>query len=441
MTNRPTKTASSTPPPGRKSTTRPNTDGAVLPVTNPLDLWYLCQKAGYAEKYPLKNSNGSPMYQRTVTQWVRKDGEFFGWHFPYYGEVGFDMTRSPPRAIMSRKDGNRPSRMPLSQYESLIDRYSVLQSTKVGVIDALLTKQYLEDNLSPADFERANQIVQVARTDIFGKTTGSRRIQVPGLLRIPDVIRVKDRLAKGAERYAPGNLEFVIEMKFSGDSLSAEQDRDYRKIAGGDSGKFRLMNTGTCKIERQRRRGWLEEARRTEPVFKDVRVSGPVPTARAMALQDSVGEISLLIGDIEEEHQKVRRILQPASIPANVPQMHAVDPAADRRTEEQHQHTRTSLELALAAPMAAAAVGTAIVGGSTLLTGGVTLGEGATVVATQSGGKLIQFPVGRIVAGTAANAAIFEAAAAPTQSGAGALTTSSEVFDIYAPMNLVYIDE
>uniref|UniRef100_C5CNC8 Uncharacterized protein n=1 Tax=Variovorax paradoxus (strain S110) TaxID=543728 RepID=C5CNC8_VARPS len=76
------KTASPNPSPGRKSTTRPSTEGTILPVTNPLDLWYLCQKAGYAEKYPLKNSNGSPMYQRTVTQWVRKDGEFFGWHFP-----------------------------------------------------------------------------------------------------------------------------------------------------------------------------------------------------------------------------------------------------------------------------------------------------------------------------------------------------------------------
>lgn len=431
----PPKTASSNPSPGRKSTTRPSTEGTILPVTNPLDLWYLCQKAGYAEKYPLKNSSGSPMYQRTVTQWVRKDGEFFGWHFPYYGEVGFDMTRSPPRAIMSKRDGNRPSRMPLSQYEFLVDRFAVLNTGKVGVVDALLTKQYLEDNLSPEDFERANRMVRVARDSLFGPK--SRRVKIPGLLRIPDVIRVKDRFAKGAARYAPANLEFVIEMKFEGDSMSDEQRISYLMIAGRDT-KLRLLNTGVCKIERHRRRGWLEEARKTEPVFKDVHVTSP-SSARALALQQSIGEMSLLIGDIEQEHAKVRRVFQPQPIPADVPQMRPVDPAAERRAQEQREHQRAPLELSLAAPMAAAAAGTIAVAGSTLLAGGSTLGEGASIVAAQSG-KLIRFPVGRVAVGTAAaNAAIFEAAAKPAASMATG--ASGEAFDIYAPIHLVYIDE
>ena len=376
------------------------------------------------------------MYQRTVTQWVRKDGEFFGWHFPYYGEVGFDMTRSPPRAIMSKRDDNRPSRMPLSQYEFLVDRFAVLNTGKVGVVDALLTKQYLEDNLSPEDFERANRMVQVARDSLFGPKRG--RVKIPGLLRIPDVIRVKDRFAKGAARYAPGNLEFVIEMKFEGDRLTNDQALDYRRIAGGSRDKLRLLHTRVCKIERHRRRGWLEKARETEPVFKDVHVTGP-SSARALALQQSIGELSLLIGDIEQEHAKVRRVFQPQPIPADVPQMRPMDPAAERRAQEQREHQRATLELSLAAPMAGAAVGTIAVAGSTLLAGGSTLGEGASIIAAQSG-KLIRFPVGRVAVGTAAaNAAIFEAAAKPTASTATG--ASGEAFDIYAPIHLVYIDE
>ncbi|MCR6480954.1 hypothetical protein NU688_32690 [Variovorax sp. ZS18.2.2] len=419
----------------------------MLPVTNPLDLWYLCQKASYAEKFPLRNSKGTPMYQRTVTQWIRMDGAFFNWHFPYYGEVGFDMTRSPPQAIMSMKEPDRPSRMPLSQYEYLVDNYSLLRKLhgqgSVGLMDLILTKQYLEDNLAPEDFERVNQMVEIARTNYIGekKVTLDERIKgrrkIRGLLRIPDVIRVHDWSITGTARFAPGNLAFVIEMKFGEDRLSERQARDYLRIASGDKLKFRLLSTSVCKVESRRRREWLEKARNTEPVFKSVRVSGPPVTTRLMALQDSAAEWALLVYEIEQEHGKVRRILEPPPLPAGTPVMRAWDPAEDRRIQEQKRRGVASIELALNAPLAAAAAGTAVAG-TILLAGGAGLGEGVTVVVTQTG-KVIQFPAGRIAVGAAAaNSAIYQAAAAPMPSDTP--DVSREPYDFNAPHSLVYIE-
>ena len=431
----PPRSTPGTPKTGRTSTTRKETEGEVLPVTNPMDLWYLCQKASYAEQFPLRNSKGHPMYQRTVTQWVRKDGQFFQWHFPYYGEVGFDMTQSPPQAIMSLNEADRPSTMPLSRYESIISRY-LLNSTGIGIDEPLLTKDFLEDNLSPEDFRRAGKMVEVAGENLFGILRPARQ-RVEGLLRIPDIVRVTDWSIKGADRYKPENLAFVIEMKFGEDKMKWGQITDYRKIAGNDPDKLRLLETRVCKVERGRRREWLEAARRTEPVFRNVRVGGPPSrTARAIALEEAIGEYSLLMDDIEAEHRKVRRLLQPEPIPADTPQMRAWDPERERQAEQQRQRARASMELALGAPLAAAAVGTLVIGGGTLLGGGAVLGEGATVTATQTG-KLIQFPLGRVVAGAAANAAAYQAAAAPADQPAA----SVPVYDPYAPRWLVYIDE
>ncbi|MGK6520298.1 hypothetical protein AB6S00_011525 [Enterobacter hormaechei] len=64
----------------------------MQPVTNPLDLWYLCEKINYALSNPLIDKDGSRQYQRVVTRIIRKENEFFDFHHPYIGECGYDMT-------------------------------------------------------------------------------------------------------------------------------------------------------------------------------------------------------------------------------------------------------------------------------------------------------------------------------------------------------------
>lgn len=59
------------------TTTKPSATGTVQPVTNPLDLWYLCEKINYAIKYPVIDKDGSRQYQRVVTRIIRKENEFF----------------------------------------------------------------------------------------------------------------------------------------------------------------------------------------------------------------------------------------------------------------------------------------------------------------------------------------------------------------------------
>jgi len=101
-----------------RGSTKPDASGQVLPVTNPLDLWYLCEKARYASANPYRRANDeAPMYQRTVALMIRADNELFEYRWPYCAEVGYDMTRTPPAPIMSKRQPHRPSSFPLSQYK------------------------------------------------------------------------------------------------------------------------------------------------------------------------------------------------------------------------------------------------------------------------------------------------------------------------------------
>ena len=88
------------------------------------------------------------MYQRTVSQLVRCDNEAFKYHFPYCGEVGFDMSKSPPQPIMSKREPHRPSSFPLSQYQQLRNRHFE-QLASMRVETDLLSKTDLEQLLSP----------------------------------------------------------------------------------------------------------------------------------------------------------------------------------------------------------------------------------------------------------------------------------------------------
>ncbi len=79
-----------------RGSTKADVSGQVLPVTNPLDLWYLCEKARYAKANPYRRTGDeAPMYQRTVALLVRADNEMFEYRWPYCAEVGYDMTKAP----------------------------------------------------------------------------------------------------------------------------------------------------------------------------------------------------------------------------------------------------------------------------------------------------------------------------------------------------------
>lgn len=205
MANLP-RTASRAPSGGARTTTKSNAEGTVLPVVNPLDLWYLCEKAVYAKRNPYRRAkDGRPMYQRTVTTLVRADNELFKYHFPYCGEVGYDMTVSPPKPLMSRGESWRPSRFPLSFYKQITTEimpdYAALEVER-----DLIGKDELESTIAlplPDDVDKRG-----LWTDVQGG--------VRGLLRIPDALRLQSFNNPGEAQYSQPNLACVIEMKFPG---------------------------------------------------------------------------------------------------------------------------------------------------------------------------------------------------------------------------------
>jgi hypothetical protein len=149
-------------------------------VVNPLDLWYLCEKADYAKRNPYRRAkDGKRMFQRTVSTLVRADNELFKYHFPYCGEVGFDMTVSPPTPLMSRDEKWRPSRSPLSFYKQITNK-ALPDFHTLEVEYDLIGKDELEALIALPLPDDANK--RGIWTDVDGG--------VRGLLRIPDILRL-----------------------------------------------------------------------------------------------------------------------------------------------------------------------------------------------------------------------------------------------------------
>lgn len=343
---KPQKQTSGSPQAGTSTTTKPEATGVVMPVTDPVDLWYLCEKCNYATKNPLRDKNGKPMYQRAVTRWVRKDAKNFDFAFPYQGEVGFDMTQDPPVAIMSRTESFRPSMFPLSRYSEIRRPYLAFSGidtpAEFRLEEALVSKTELEDTLDPR-----------IRNGKFVRAVPDRRLK--GLLRIPDVLRVEDFSRYGAAKYAQDNLASVIEIKFPNDRLSVDQKEDYQTIAGEDHlDRLRLLETHVCSMRRRRERDWIR-ASKTEPVYK------PVSKSIAQAQQRNhdmlfFSEYQLLVGEIDFEHEQVRRIMPPAPISPNAP---VIKPVSQQSMAEQlycEKQFKTMMEGTLAAPFFVAAV-------------------------------------------------------------------------------------
>ena len=116
----------------------------------------------------------------------------------YKGEVGYNMRTNPPTPLMSAEDPRRPSAFPLG----------------AAIRDGVL-------NLRKSEIEASQK----------------------GLLRIPDVVIVKDI---GNPLPVQANIERVVEIKFPGDKLSQDQKEAYELIAGGIA-KFYLLKYEECE--------------------------------------------------------------------------------------------------------------------------------------------------------------------------------------------------
>ena len=318
---------------GKKSATIPGTStkktptviqpaGTVAQVTNPLDLWYLCEKVNYALKFPKISSSGAILYQRVVTRLIRFDDRNFDYHFPYIGEVGYDMTRNPPAPIMSQRNPNWPSSFPLSKFWAIKKGYDFrmrglgISDVVVERISELMPLDELENILGPELRSQSGKSKAVPN-DLENLLKGKR-----GLFRIPDVIRINNTMLTGKQAFTQQNIHTVIEIKFPGDKLSPEQQIAYQRIAG-DRQKFRLLETKVCQIDGKRKREWIRDAKK-EPVYLPVGLAGHKP------LPEGMEPYPLLEGEIQQEFEAVQQHFAPL-IPANY-DMPRLEPMPDPGT-------------------------------------------------------------------------------------------------------------
>lgn len=289
------KTANLPGTPKIKASTVKKPTGTAVPVTDPLDLWYLCEKVNYALKYPSRRSDGKLMYQRKVTRMIRKDNKNFNFHFPYIGEVGYDMTQAIPSPLMSKKHPQWPSSFPLSQYHLIKNNYESrlhhMAEGKVERVIELLTRDELETLPMPG----GGNVVLDDAMDVLLKRKGS--------FRIPDVIRLKDISLSGKVAFSQSNIHTVIEIKFSGDKLSEAQQRAYSMIAGKPS-KFRLLETHVCQVDDKRKREWIRDSVQ-EPVYKPV--ADALGETEKICIRPEVPAYPLLEGEMEQEFLQVQQ--------------------------------------------------------------------------------------------------------------------------------------
>ncbi|MEN4919130.1 VRR-NUC domain-containing protein [Achromobacter spanius] len=323
------------------------------------------------------------MYQRTVALLIRADNELFEYRWPYCAEVGYDMTKTPPAPIMSKKHPHRPSAFPLSQYKRISSHHFPQYSSLEVIVDVLSLDELEKMIPVPLPSNADKGIWQDVQK--VGK----------GLLRIPDVVRVINHTTRGNPQYSQPNLAGVIEMKFGGDSLSEEQAKAYERIAG-DKFKFRLLHAGRCdRADRRQRREWMTAAQK-EPVYK------PVSQALSLPLRASADPHGLIVGLIDAEHQAARRVLEVSPPPSGTPVMSASPDMREANARAARAHAQ--IEMTLAAPffiVGAAGIGTdmaTVAGGSAAISGStLTASAGPRVVHY---GRLVAW--GRFIGGTSA---------------------------------------
>ncbi|MEC5345325.1 VRR-NUC domain-containing protein, partial [Brenneria populi] len=384
-----------TPAAGRETTTdtKKEPGGTAAPVTDPLDLWYLCEKVGYALNNPKIRSDGQPMYQRVVTQLIRLDDEMFSYHFPYIGEVGYDMTQNPPKPVMSRMRPNYPSTFPLSKYAAIKRghqwRVRGLAGSDIAVelVSELMSLEELESTLTPEMRQGAGKVKPLP--DELSRIYNKRQ----GLFRIPDVVRLKNRMLIGKQAFSQSNLHTVIEIKFPGDKLTEEQQQAYEDIAGAEN--FRLLETDTCRVDDKTQREWLRDAKK-EPVYLPVGLAG---ARNRLCLRPELEAYPLLEGLIAREHQQVKDYFVPYYPPLNAgPRLEPMpDPALAAAQEQQQRKARAQLELALGGPFFAIAAGVAgggavtAAGGSAAVAAGSAASGGESLLLGRAAGQVVSY--------------------------------------------------
>ena len=209
-----------------------------------MDQDYLCQKICYCNCNAKLSRSGQFLKQRCVSKAVYQDCVAHNWIWKYKGEVGYNMRYSPPRPLLSR-DGVNPSSFPLGA------------AMREGIF-------------SLSEIER----------------------QGGSLLRIPDVIIVKDKNNRSTEQ---SNIEFVVEIKFPGDRWGPGQFDAYVRIAGSRN-KLKDLSIEDCDCQ-----SCGEPQKQWQPV--------PVPLMPPIPLNNGQR-----YGLYEERIQGGRPVYQPAPV-------------------------------------------------------------------------------------------------------------------------------
>ncbi|EOZ7469406.1 hypothetical protein O8H71_001584 [Enterobacter hormaechei] len=326
----------------------------MQPVTNPLDLWYLCEKINYALSNPLIDKDGSRQYLRVVTRIIRKENEFFDFHHPYIGECGYDMTVSPPQPIMSANNPTWPSSCPLSKYEAIKENYI---NKMYGLSTADIRFEVLRYLLSLKELERL-LTPEMRRTTSPLKETGGWEDMFKikrGLFRAPDVVKLRDITHTGISAFQQGNIDDIIEIKFNEtkDALSHEQETAYIVIAG-DPGKLHFLESHTCQIDDRRKRRWLREAKK-EPLYVPLSLG---MEKRQQRVRLEVEEYQHLIGEIDRELEKVNVQLRPVlagelceRVEPKYDTPYKLEAPMSYEAKRRMERARAQVEMSLAGPM------------------------------------------------------------------------------------------
>lgn len=265
---------------------------------------------------------------------------------------------------MSKREPHRPSSFPLSQYQQLRNRH----------FEQLASMRVETDLLSKADLE---QMLSLAPSTSDGALWIDRQRSPRGLLRIPDVLRLRSFGNPSKAQYSQSNLASVIEMKFPGDRLARDQQTAYEDIAG-DYQKLRLLETKNCESsDKQKWREWVR-ASVSEPVYKPVEQVIKLPSRAAAARH------KLLVGRIDTEHAAARLRLETQLVAPGTPVMTAAPD--ERAIQAQNRRAVAGIEMTLAAPFVA--IGAAMV---SMAAAPATATAEATALVANAGGHSIRF--------------------------------------------------
>lgn len=395
------KTAGKTSSGQVKTTTAPSAQGTVLPVTDKVDLSYLCHKIFSARVKHNLSASKQRMMQRQVSWWIRQDASNMDYQFLYCGEVGFDMTAKPtPVPIMSKKMPFRPSVMPVSLYRQIYQDYveknaHYFNFVSFELAEPVATLDELEALLDIAKL----RMMQGERVSVE-MPGGIVPKSIKGAIRIPDVIRKKNPALTGAAGFHPDNIETVIEIKFdeTGDRLDFVQERAYIKIAGARK-KLRVLTSSQCDRRKRQRREAELAAAKADPVYGyvgDAAMSNPTDAKYVRALEQQVQfDYNMVKHEVERWAEKMRHRPQQLLLP---PQ--------DLRAQ---QRAQAGVEMSLVMPhLGIGAVGMAVtlLPTATVTTVTTVATESAVIqLATPAAGQVLQFPV-RMVAGSAVTTAL-----------------------------------